>query len=50
MPIEVPCPTTYNIRKEAAENSNPSWKFGTNGRSDPKRNDWPGPADTNVPL
>jgi len=32
MPIEVPCPTTYNIRKEAAENSNPGWKFGTNGR------------------
>jgi len=50
MPIHVPCPTTYNIRKEADQNSNPTWKFGTNGRSDPKRNDWPGPADTNVPI
>jgi len=26
MPIYVPCPTTYNIRKEAHENSNPTWK------------------------
>ena len=25
-------------------------RFGTNGRQDPKRNDWPGPGDTNVPL
>ena len=26
MPIYVPCPSTYNIRKEASENSNPTWK------------------------
>ena len=26
------------------------YRFGANGRSDPKRNDWPGPADTNVPI
>lgn len=26
------------------------FRFGTNGRSDLKRNDWPGPADTNVPI
>jgi len=25
-------------------------RFGTNGRQDPKRNDWPGPGDTHVPL
>jgi hypothetical protein len=50
MPIEVPCPTTYNIRKDASENSNPTWKFGTNGRRDPKRNNWPGPDKYDVPL
>jgi len=26
MPIENPCPSTYNIRKDAIDNSNPSWK------------------------
>ena len=25
-------------------------RFGKNGRSDVKRNDWPGPADTKVPI
>lgn len=26
------------------------FRFGTNVRTDVKRNDWPGPADTQVPI
>jgi len=49
-PVNHPGVGNYDLRKTANENSNPTWKFGTNGRSDPKRNDWPGPADTNVKI
>lgn len=41
----------YDLRKDANTNSNPTWKFGTNGRSDVRRNDWPGvdPGNSTVP-
>lgn len=46
--VRYPGVGNYDLRRTANENSNPHYKFGTNGRSDPKRNDWPGPADTEV--
>jgi hypothetical protein len=38
----------YKLRKEAAENTGPQWRFGATGRTELKRNDFPGPTDTNV--
>lgn len=41
----------YDLRREAHENSNPTWKlYGVDGRQDMKRNDWPGPGDTSLPM
>jgi hypothetical protein len=39
----------YEIGKKAEQNSGPTWTFGTSERKDIKREDWPGPGDTNVP-
>lgn len=49
VPYENPGVGSHNIGKDADKNDNPTWKFGTSIRKDPKRPDWPGPGDTNVP-
>jgi len=49
VPVENPGVGSYDVGKDADNNDNPTWKFGTSIRKDPKRPDWPGPGDTSVP-
>lgn len=50
VPWENPGVGDYDLAKNAEENSNPTWKFGTSVRKDLKREDWPGPGGTDVPT
>jgi hypothetical protein len=49
VPHENPGPGAHETAGDAATNPNPSWKFGKVERKDPKREDFPGPADQKLP-
>lgn len=49
MPLYTPGVGNYDIRKKASENNAPGWKIGTEQRKDIRRDNFPGPADTEVP-
>lgn len=47
MPFKNPGVGNYDLAKDASENSNPTWKFGTSvARKVTKREPWPAPGDT----
>lgn len=44
MPWKHPGVGTYDLAKHAAENSNPTWKFGTGVKKVVIKDDWPLPG------
>jgi len=48
--VEYPGPGEHEVGKNAGENAAPAYGFGTSKRKDPRRENWPGPGDTNVPT
>lgn len=47
VPWKNPGAGTYDLAKDAADNSNPTWKFGTGIKKEIKKADWPLPGVTN---